>query len=119
MNRVSNGKVKNINLINSMGFHIHVVNCYMLRFFGLKITAPADSPNTDGIHISKSTNVRFYRNVISTGDDCVSIGQGSTNVTIEMITCGPGHGIRSISVSFSKKILVFVTTHIFTYLIEN
>ncbi|XP_022153738.1 exopolygalacturonase clone GBGE184-like, partial [Momordica charantia] len=30
---------------------------------------------------------------ISTGDDCVSIGQGTTNINVHNVTCAPGHGI--------------------------
>ncbi|KAJ7008268.1 exopolygalacturonase [Populus alba x Populus x berolinensis] len=30
---------------------------------------------------------------IGTGDDCVSIGQGSTNILISQVFCGPGHGL--------------------------
>ncbi|KAL8481460.1 hypothetical protein ACS0TY_027824 [Phlomoides rotata] len=36
--------------------------------------------------------VKVSRNSIRTGDDCISIGQGSINVTITKIRCGPGHG---------------------------
>lgn len=29
-----------------------------------------------------------------TGDDCVSIGDQTTNINISHVKCGPGHGIR-------------------------
>ena len=93
-NGVKNAKIKGISLVNAMGFHMHVTNSYLFRAHSLTITAPPDSPNTDGMHVSKSNTVKIARSVIRTGDDCVSIGPGATNVTINKVTRGPGHGIR-------------------------
>ncbi|KAL2506905.1 Pectin lyase-like superfamily protein [Abeliophyllum distichum] len=76
-----------------MGFHMHITNSNLFRAYRLSITSPADSPNTDGMHISHSNTVKISRTIIKTGDDCISIGQGATNLTIFKITCGPGHGI--------------------------
>ncbi|ERN07543.1 hypothetical protein AMTR_s00154p00060510 [Amborella trichopoda] len=59
----------------------------------IKISAPADSPNNDGIHIGSSSNITISRSQIGTGDDCISLGPGSTQVTIDNVYCGPGHGI--------------------------
>lgn len=72
---------------------MHITNSANIRLNGLHIFAPEDSPNTDGMHISKSNGVRVSKTVIRTGDDCVSLGQGATNVNITRVTCGPGHGI--------------------------
>lgn len=63
------------------------------RGSNIKVSAPENSPNTDGIHIERSSNVYLSRLVIGTGDDCVSIGQGNSKVTMTKIVCGPGHGI--------------------------
>ncbi|KAM7485040.1 hypothetical protein LguiA_001049 [Lonicera macranthoides] len=92
-NGVDNAKIKRVTLLNSMGFHMHVTNCNMFRVSGITISAPRNSPNTDGIHISKSQTVIISRSTIGTGDDCISVGHGSTNVTINEVICGPGHGI--------------------------
>ncbi|XP_058193135.1 probable polygalacturonase At1g80170 isoform X3 [Rhododendron vialii] len=53
----------------------------------------SDSPNTDGIHITASTNVLLENCKIGTGDDCISIVSGSSNIKMKTIYCGPGHGI--------------------------
>ncbi|WOL18447.1 AP-4 complex subunit mu-like [Canna indica] len=92
--KVSNTTVHNLTLINSKGFHINIQQSSSVRINSLHIWAPADSPNTDGIHISRSDNVRITSTKIGTGDDCISIGEGSTNVLIQGVSCGPGHGIR-------------------------
>lgn len=93
-NKVTNGVVKRIKSLNSKSFHMFITNCNNFRAHHLHITAPENSPNTDGIHVSSSNMVRIARSVIGTGDDCISIGQGSTNVLINKVQCGPGHGIR-------------------------
>ncbi|KAK6913741.1 Glycoside hydrolase, family 28 [Dillenia turbinata] len=93
LSKVENAFVRGIHSINSKGFHIGANMCRNIRFFSLTIIAPEDSPNTDGIHISRSEIVRISKNIISSGDDCVSLGQGSKNVTVTKTICGPGHGI--------------------------
>ncbi|XP_023528401.1 exopolygalacturonase-like [Cucurbita pepo subsp. pepo] len=92
-NGITNVFMKGISSINSKGFHMFITNSENVRLKKLHITAPDDSPNTDGIHLSRSNKVKISRSVISTGDDCISLGRGSMNVTINKITCGPGHGI--------------------------
>ena len=54
----------------------------------MNISAPDTSPNTDGIHISHSNNIKIARVHIGTGDDCIGMIQGSTNVAINNVVCG-------------------------------
>ncbi|XP_051152758.1 exopolygalacturonase-like [Andrographis paniculata] len=93
MMKVNRTMIQQVNMVNSMGFHMHITRCEEVRIQKLAVTAPGDSPNTDGIHISKSRAVKVSMSVFRTGDDCISVGQGANNVTINQITCGPGHGI--------------------------
>ncbi|XP_064993993.1 polygalacturonase-like [Musa acuminata AAA Group] len=90
---VTNATIKSISSIDSKFFHIHVFESRNIIFDSIKISAPQDSPNTDGIHIADSTNIQVVNSVIGTGDDCISIGPGCTNLIIFKVLCGPGHGI--------------------------
>lgn len=90
----SNVIVSGSTSINSRFFHYAIDQCNKILLKNLKITAPSWSPNTDGIHIQSSSGVTITKTVITTGDDCISIGPGSKNMWIDHVTCGPGHGIR-------------------------
>ncbi|EEF39303.1 Exopolygalacturonase clone GBGE184 precursor, putative [Ricinus communis] len=90
---VSNSVVNGINSINSKFLHFHITYSSSFTAYNLKITAPGDSPNTDGMHISETNGVNVSKSTIGTGDDCISIGAGVTDATFSEITCGPGHGI--------------------------
>ncbi|KAB1202083.1 hypothetical protein CJ030_MR8G018177 [Morella rubra] len=89
----TNLTVKRLKVKNSPQFHFRFDGCQNVHIEFLDIKAPAESPNTDGIHIENTNNVRIHNSVISNGDDCISIGAGCYNVDIRNITCGPGHGI--------------------------
>src|SRR4051812_7452323 len=96
ISRSTNVLVSGITSLNSELFHILVFGSSGVTVRNTKITAPADSPNTDGIHIQMSDHVTLYGNIIGTGDDCISMGPGATSVWVESIYCGPGHGIRHV-----------------------
>ncbi|XP_065871930.1 polygalacturonase [Euphorbia lathyris] len=85
--------VSNLWLKNAQQMHISIQKCVNVRILKLKVTAPENSPNTDGIHVTGTQNIRIRKCVIRTGDDCISIVSGSKNVEATDISCGPGHGI--------------------------
>ncbi|KAK7344416.1 hypothetical protein VNO77_13983 [Canavalia gladiata] len=90
---VNNSIVTDITSLNSMQFHFHLHDCSNISLSNLNITAPGNSPNTDGIHISSCNRINVSSCIIGTGDDCISIGHSTANISITNITCGPGHGI--------------------------
>ncbi|CAM0877111.1 unnamed protein product [Alopecurus aequalis] len=86
-------KVENLKIVNSQQMHMSVDDCTSVQLARLSITAPGTSPNTDGIHITGSNDVQVTDCVIKTGDDCVSIEDGTHNLLVTKVVCGPGHGI--------------------------
>ncbi|KAL7166277.1 hypothetical protein ACSBR2_037033 [Camellia fascicularis] len=52
--------------INSPRNHISISNCGDVTIFDLHIIAPENSPNTDGIDISRSTQVIINNSIIAT-----------------------------------------------------
>ncbi|XP_068655338.1 exopolygalacturonase-like [Aristolochia californica] len=93
LSSVTNGVIRGISSIDSKYFHMVIDNCRNINVEAVRISAPSNSPNTDGIHLGHSSGIRIYSSVIGTGDDCVSIGPGSSDISISGIFCGPGHGI--------------------------
>ncbi|KAL3520668.1 hypothetical protein ACH5RR_018817 [Cinchona calisaya] len=92
-NNVNNTIVRDVTSLNSKLFHVNLMGCTNFTFSHFTITAPGDSPNTDGIHLGHSTGIIITDSNIGTGDDCISIGDGVKQVNITKVTCGPGHGI--------------------------
>ncbi|KNA11440.1 hypothetical protein SOVF_135190 [Spinacia oleracea] len=85
--------VRGLTSINSQLFHIVFNGCNNVKLQSVKVLASGNSPNTDGIHVQASNGVTIFKSKISTGDDCISVGAGTTDLWIEDILCGPGHGI--------------------------
>ncbi|XP_058081437.1 exopolygalacturonase-like [Magnolia sinica] len=90
---VTGANIRRISSINPKFYHFVVFQSTNIKLQALKIISPKESPNTDGIHIGDSNGVKISKTIIGTGDDCISIGEGSYNVTVLGVTCGPGHGI--------------------------
>ncbi|XP_057865029.1 polygalacturonase-like [Cryptomeria japonica] len=92
-NDVKGSTLSGLKVTDSPQFHVTLTDCESVQIVGITIQAPESSPNTDGIDTFVSTNIVIRDSTIGTGDDCVGIGDGSSNIEISDITCGPGHGI--------------------------
>ncbi len=65
----SNVKVRDITIRDTPMFLMGVMDCDNVVVDGVTLTAPADSPNTDGLQIIDSHDVRISNCLISVGDD--------------------------------------------------
>ncbi|CAL5361489.1 unnamed protein product [Camellia sinensis] len=86
----NNLQLSGLTHVNGPRRHISVVGSTGLTISNLQITAPEDSPNTDGIDISQSSNVQIHDCIIGTGDDCHgisigSLGKGGAMDTVEEV----------------------------------
>ncbi|XP_012702934.1 LOW QUALITY PROTEIN: probable polygalacturonase At3g15720 [Setaria italica] len=91
--KCNNLEVSQLSSKDSPQMHIAILESSGVNVWGLNITAPGSSPNTDGVHIEQSQNVQVTNSRICTGDDCISMSSGSRFVTADGIECGPGHGV--------------------------
>lgn len=91
--KITNSVIKGMASLDSKQFHMNLLHCKNMTLQGIKITAPEESLNTDGIHIGRSSFINITDADIKTGDDCISLGDGSQNIDIQKVRCGPGHGI--------------------------
>lgn len=73
---------------------MNILNSKNVTLQNITINAPGKSLNTDGIHIGQSSRINITHADIKTGDDYVSLGDGSQQINVENVTCGPGHGIK-------------------------
>ncbi|XP_057982120.1 polygalacturonase-like isoform X2 [Malania oleifera] len=85
--------VRKLKIQNAQQIHVAFQKSSHVQASNLFVSAPENSPNTDGIHVSNSQSIHISSCLVSTGDDCISIVNGSKNVQAVDITCGPGHGI--------------------------
>ncbi|KAM7493018.1 hypothetical protein LguiB_027627 [Lonicera macranthoides] len=93
--KCDNMNLSGLNRLNPPGNHISISTCTNVTISNLNITAPGDSPNTDGIDISFSSQVQIHDLNIQTGDDCTAINNGCSYINITSVACGPGHGINT------------------------
>ncbi|CAH2044828.1 unnamed protein product [Thlaspi arvense] len=97
---VTDAKIRGITSLDAKNFHINVIGGRNMTFEEVRIIAPDESPNTDGIHLGRSQGIKIINSVITTGDDCISVGDGTKDLLVEKVTCGPGHGISIGSLGY-------------------
>ena len=97
-------EVAGIKLKDSAFWTMHPIYSHDVHIHDITISAPADSPNTDGIDPDSSSNVLIERCTISCGDDHIAIKSGidaaglafampSRNITVRGNTHLAGRGI--------------------------
>ncbi|GFP81617.1 exopolygalacturonase, partial [Phtheirospermum japonicum] len=109
--KVSNAQIQDIKSENSKMFHMSIYESQGVTLNNVTISAPDNSPNTDGVHIARSSDIRIINSQIAMGDDCISIGERSSNVNITGISYGPGHGIcvRSLGKNQGERDVSLIT----------
>jgi len=96
--------ISSITLRNAPFWTIHPYDSDDVLITNVKIEAPSDSPNTDGVDPDSATNVIITNCDISVGDDNIAIKSGidycgreynkpSENITISNCVFGTGHGL--------------------------
>ncbi|WZY98030.1 hypothetical protein YC2023_070359 [Brassica napus] len=100
---VRKSRINGLISLNSKSEHLNFFCVDHFNISHVNVTAPRNSPNTDGIKIGMSSNVKIRDSHIGSGDDCIAILSGNTNFDIHNITCGPGHGISVGSLGKHKE----------------
>ena len=107
-------RIGSLHFINSPDFNLLLMDCVSVRVTGINISAPHDSPNTDGVDFGGGSDLSVTDSVISNGDDCVSVVASSRtgpphpghwpaesfggSVVVRNLTCIGSHGVSVGSV---------------------
>ncbi|KAJ8637585.1 hypothetical protein MRB53_011852 [Persea americana] len=106
-------RLDGLHLHNNPRNHISLLGCNGGVVSNLVITAPGDSPNTDGIDIQDTKDLQINNSTIATGDDCIAILNNTCNVNISYVICGPGHGISIGSLGKEGGLAMVEQIHLF------
>ena len=71
-----NVTVQGVHFINSPSWNLHPCFSRNLSFISVRVTAPWNSPNTDGFDPESCRGVKALGMRFSTGDDCIAIKSG-------------------------------------------
>jgi len=91
--------MESVSLQNSPKFHVLLESSTNITITGVTITAPSNSPNTDGIDPKSCKHVRITGCTISTGDDNVAVTSAgnpvptASDIVVSNCTFGAGHGV--------------------------
>lgn len=95
--------IEGLTLRNSPSWTVHPYACRGVTVVNARVTAPEDSPNTDGVNPESCEDVTIAGVHFSTGDDCIALKSGKAwvaerdprptrNVRISNCLMEKGHG---------------------------
>lgn len=103
INHCKNVTLQGITVCNSPSWTLHPFFSDDLKFIGITIKNPSDSPNTDGLDPESCRNIDILGVRFSLGDDCIAVKSGkiymgrkykrpTENVSIRQCLMEDGHG---------------------------
>jgi polygalacturonase len=104
--------LQGVKFCNSPSWTLHPYFSVNLRFLGITVENPADSPNTDGLDPESCTHVEVLGVRFSLGDDCIAVKSGkiymgrkhktpSSYIEIRQCLMENGHGAVTLGSEMS------------------
>ena len=103
LDRCQHIRISGLTLQDSPSFHLVLRSCSDVDVAGITVLAPPDAPNTDGVDLLSSRDVRIAGSTIDNGDDDVAIksgsddpahpGAASADIMVTGCTFLHGHGV--------------------------
>lgn len=100
VNRCDNVTLHGVTVKNGPAWHIHPMFSRNFSMLDCFITAPKDSPNTDGIDPESCDGVDIIGCWFSVGDDCIAVKSGKLDMARKYKTPADRHTIRNCLMEF-------------------
>lgn len=100
LNRCENVTLHGVTVCNGPSWHVHPFYTRNFAMLDCFVTAPKDSPNTDGIDPESCDGVEIIGCKFSVGDDCVAVKSGKIDMARKYKTPADHHTIRNCLMEF-------------------
>ena len=111
-----NVTLQGVTFCNSPSWTLHPYFSNDLKFIGVTVQNPSDSPNTDGLDPESCKNVEILGVRFSLGDDCIAVKSGkiymgkkhktpSENIHIRQCLMENGHGAVTLGSEDRKSVV--------------
>lgn len=100
LNHTKNVTLHGVTVKNGPSWHIHPFYSKDFAMLDCFVTAPKDSPNTDGIDPESCGGVNIIGCRFSVGDDCIAIKAGKIDMARKYRTPADRHTIRNCLMEF-------------------
>ncbi len=100
LNRCKDVVIHGITVKNGPTWHLHPFFCKNVSVLDCFITAPKDSPNTDGCNPESCDTVNIIGCKFSVGDDCIAIKSGKLEMAVKYKAPADKYTIRNCLMQF-------------------
>ncbi len=100
LNRCKDVVLHGVTVKNGPSWHIHPFYSQGFSMLDCFVTAPKDSPNTDGIDPESCDGVDIIGCKFSVGDDCVAVKAGKIDLALKYKTPAQRHTVRNCLMEF-------------------